>query len=164
VGFYIYEKSFGKILTMKYIISESQALMLQERVRDYIETNFTPVNGWDTVVSDLEESGNDEYSLKGEVFTWKGEVFISMPREESYTERGQNIENYYNYYTCQYREERKIRIDKCPYILIPKYDYDNLRRMAPGLWEGVFAQWFTKNTGLPVKEVKTFDYEWLMTN
>lgn len=149
---------------MKYIISESQALMLQERVRDYIETNFTPVNGWDTVVSDLEESGNDEYSLKGEVFTWKGEVFISMPREESYTERGQNIENYYNYYTCQYREERKIRIDKCPYVLIPKYDYDNLRRMAPGLWEGVFAQWFTKNTGLPVKEVKTFDYEWLMTN
>ena len=164
MGFYIYEKSFGKILTMKYIISESQALMLQERVRDYIETNFTPVNGWDTVVSDLEESGTDEYSLKGEVFTWKGEVFISMPREESYTERGQNIENYYNYYTCQYREERKIRIDKCPYILIPKYDYDNLRRMAPGLWEGVFAQWFTKNTGLPVKEVKTFDYEWLMTN
>jgi hypothetical protein len=157
VGFYIYEKSFGNILTMKYIISESQALMLQERVRDYIETNFTPVNGWDTVVSDLEESGNDEYS-------WEGEVFISMPREESYNERGQTIENYYNYYTCQYREERKIRIDKCPYILIPKYDYDNLRRMAPGLWEGVFAQWFTKNTGLPVKEVKTFDYEWLMTN
>ena len=157
MGFYIYEKSFGNILTMKYIISESQALMLQERVRDYIETNFTPVNGWDTVVSDLEESGTDEYS-------WEGEVFIYMPREESYNERGQIIENYYNYYTCQYREERKIRIDKCPYVLIPKYDYDNLRRMAPGLWEGVFAQWFTKNTGLPVKEVKTFDYEWLMTN
>lgn len=157
MGFYIYEKSSTTILTMKYIISESQALMLQERVRDYIETNFTPVNGWDTVVSDLEESGTDEYS-------WEGEVFISMPREESYNERGQIIENYYNYYTCQYREERKIRIDKCPYILIPKYDYMFLRKMAPGLWEDVFAQWFTKNTGLPVKEVKTFDYEWLMTN
>ena len=141
----------------KYIISESQALRLKERVEDYIATNFTPVDGWDTVVKDLEESGSDEYS-------WEGEVFISMPREESHNERGQNIENYYNYYTCHYRDEREIPVDKCPYVLIPKYDYDNLKRIAPGLWEGVFAQWFTENSGLPVKEVKTFDYEWLMTN
>lgn len=118
---------------MKYIITEEQNNSLKRYIHDYIESNFTPYNGW---------LFPKEYKTE---IRYSSEVFFFLEESEG---SGEDRHMYYS--LCLYE---KWDESKCPHLKIPKDAYDSLYEMFGDLWKSIFIEWFEENTKLKVKEV-----------
>lgn len=132
---------------MKYIVSKEQSDKMKGIIFHVFDIYLTPIGGWEP----------EKYVRQLEVPLNDYELFLDL---QEYTEDGDlDDHNHIFYSMCEnpnytYKNERV-----CPEVSIPKDTFQLLNSsFGAKIWKPYFLEWFTENSKLPVKKVRTFNF------
>ena len=127
---------------MKYIITEQQNQNLKDIIWKYLDSNFTPYNGWESPQTYKRDVKSDD------------ELFLHLVESEGY---GDDAHMWYS--LCNnHNLSEPIPKGKCPVVTLPSEKAEAIDDVFGSLWKPVFLEWFNYYTKLPIKHVESQDW------
>lgn len=127
----------------KFIITEQQADNLIKTIIKYLDDNLTPFIGWEPTKT-----------YKKELLSQEFEIFLNIEESE---DGGGDVEHMY--YVLHKNPYANVKKEDSPLVLIPDSKFRALDGYFGHIWRPIFIDWFQKNTGLKVKNVKNLGWD-----
>jgi len=130
---------------MKIIITEEQNERIKDLITIFLKSHFTPKDGWLPLEEYQKELNLNDGLLLINFDSIDDDDIIDY---DDYHHMAYQVydEDYDSYYS---KEE-------CPVAILPDENFNELTEYFGDIWKPIFIEWFTENTGLPLKTVKSF--------